>query len=38
VRNVLQDAAWQIFQPESKAAGIPSILDQLDHVISDILN
>jgi ABC-type glycerol-3-phosphate transport system substrate-binding protein len=37
VRRVLQDAAWQIFSPATKAAGIPAILTELDATIVDVL-
>lgn len=36
-RGVLQDAAWQIFQPEARLADIPAILDQLDRTTAEIL-
>jgi ABC-type glycerol-3-phosphate transport system substrate-binding protein len=36
-RRVLQDAAWQIFSPATKPAGIPAILAELDTTITDIL-
>ena len=36
-RRLLEDAAWQLFQPETKAAQIPSLLAELDATILDIL-
>lgn len=36
-RLVLEDASWQLFQPESRANQIPAILENLDVTIKEIL-
>jgi ABC-type glycerol-3-phosphate transport system substrate-binding protein len=37
-RRLFEDAAWQLFQPETKADQIPSLLAELDATILDILS
>lgn len=35
-QNILSDAFWQVFQPETKAEQIPVILQQLDSTIKEV--
>lgn len=37
VRRIFEDAAWQLFQPETKADGIPVLLSDLDATIIELL-
>jgi len=37
VRRIFEDAAWQLFQPESRVNQIPSLLENLDATIEEIL-
>jgi multiple sugar transport system substrate-binding protein len=36
-RPVLEDAAWQIFQPFTKPASIPDVLKELDSTVSELV-
>jgi multiple sugar transport system substrate-binding protein len=38
VRRIFEDAAWQLFQPETKADGIPILLSDLDATILELLD
>jgi multiple sugar transport system substrate-binding protein len=35
-RRVLEDAAWQLYQPYTKVENIPSILEQLDALVGEL--
>jgi multiple sugar transport system substrate-binding protein len=35
-RRVLEDAAWQLYQPYTKAENIPGILEQLDAMVKEL--
>lgn len=37
-RRVFEDAAWQLFQPETRADGIPTLLTDLDATLLELLD